>query len=118
MYTPNILIVSDAPNLRTSIAGILIHAGFHVDIASVTAARKLLDCKQFQFLFLDLSAPYRDGLKLLSSTRFMESPVCPIVISSTDSLDFRAKVMRNGAKEYLLKPVDPIEIIRCVQKVL
>ena len=102
-----ILIVSDVLNLRISVASIMENAGYQVETAHVTDARDFLKYKQFDLLLLDIRLPYKEGMKLLFSVRVTHPTMQTIVISSTDNIDFRAKVMRNGAKDFLLKPVEP-----------
>lgn len=118
MYKPRILIVSDVINLRISMARILEIAGYRVETATIISAAELLNDKQFQLLFLDLRNPYHEGMRLLSFVRYRYRLMHTVVISSIDDFNFRAKVMRNGAKDFLLKPIDPDEIIQACDELL
>ena len=118
MFKPHILVVSDVMNLRVSIAKILGHAGYRVETATINTAAEQLTYKQFQLLFLDLRTPYQEGMKLLSFVRYRHTLMHTIVISSIDSFDFREKAIRNGAEDYLLKPIDPGKIIQTCNSIL
>ncbi|MBE2221340.1 MAG: response regulator [Anaerolineae bacterium] len=110
--------MSDVKNLRISMASILEYAGYRVESTALNNATALLHDKQFHLLFLDLRTPYHEGMKFLSFVRYRYASMNIVVISSIDNLNFRAKVLRNGAKDYLLKPVDPGEIIQACNALL
>lgn len=112
MDKPNILIVSDVLNLRISVASILRNARYLVETAHVADAQEFLRHKQFDLLLLDIRLPHQAGMKLLFSARIMYPAMQTVVISSIDNFDFQAKVMRNGAKSFLLKPVEPGKIVQ------
>ena len=112
MDKPNILIVSDVLNLRISVASILKNARYRVETTHVLDAQEFMRHNRFDLLFLDIRLPHQAGMKLLFSARIMYPAMQTVVISSIDDIDFQAKVMRNGAKSFLLKPVEPGKIIQ------
>ncbi len=118
MLARNVLIISDTPNLSLSCACVLRHAGFEVGTTLFADARRRLRGKTYDLIFLDMRIPYREIMKLLSFIRLLKIPPAQIVImASADSRELRTKALQSGAGEYLLKPVEPAEMIRLAQRV-
>lgn len=114
-----ILVVDDEANLRTTLALILQREGYFVTTASdMASARKLLQAGAFDLMFLDLKMPQVDGLALLPEIRrlFPDMPV--LILTAHATLESAIEAVRQGARDYLLKPVDPPLIIARVSAVL
>jgi DNA-binding NtrC family response regulator len=115
----SILVIDDEANLRRTLALILQREGYEVSTAaSVQEARQCLEGGSFSLVFLDLKMPDANGLTLLPelSERYPRTPV--LVLTAHDKLDAALEAVRSGARDYLLKPVDPPEIIQRVREVL
>jgi DNA-binding NtrC family response regulator len=115
----SILLVDDEENLRRTLAIILKREGYEVETAAtVKEARQHLEASSYDLTFLDLKLPDADGLTLLPElrTRFPEMPV--LILTAHDKLDAAMEAIRHGARDYLLKPLDPLEIIKRVKDIL
>ncbi len=114
-----LLLVEDDPNLRSTMALVLQRAGFGVETAvSLTAARQQLQTKRFDLLLLDLDLSGECGLPLLSEVRTFHTDTQTVILSAQISTTLQQKALRNGARGYLVKPVDPLEIIIFVRSLL
>lgn len=115
----SILIIDDEANLRATLALILQRAGFTVTTAAnVGEARQYLQIGPFDLIFLDLKMPEEDGITLLPEIR-SRSPDTPVfILTAHATLDSAIAAIRSGARDYLLKPIDPAQIIQRVQDVL
>ncbi len=116
---PLILLVDDEENLRRTLALILIREGYDVDMAAtVNEARQHFDSTSYDLTFLDLKLPDANGLTLLPElrSRFPEMPV--VVLTAHDKLDAAIEAVRQGARDYLLKPLDPPLIIQRIKELL
>jgi DNA-binding response OmpR family regulator len=114
-----LLLVEDDPNLRSTMALVLQRAGFRVETAvSLPTARQYLQTKQFDLLLLDLDLAGECGLPLLSEVRTFHADTQTVIFSAQISTTLQQKAMRNGARGYLVKPVDPLEIIILVRSLL
>jgi hypothetical protein len=112
-----ILVISDSHNLRLSLAGLLIHAGYSVNAASPGDMPHLLNTKSFDLLILELRTPFESGLKVLISVRSLyKLPV--IVLSTATYPDVKQRALIHGARSFLLEPVEPEEIVQCVRKAI
>ncbi len=115
----SILVIDDEENLRRTLAIILQRAGYEVVTAgSVKEARQLIDASIYDLTFLDLKLQDEYGLTFLPElrSRFPEMPV--LILTAHDKLDAAIEAVRKGARDYLLKPVDPPLIIKRVEEIL
>jgi DNA-binding NtrC family response regulator len=115
----SILIIDDEENLRRTLAMILIREGYVVTTAAnVHEAHQCLQADSFSLVLLDLKMPDANGLTLLPELR-EQYPYTPVlVLTAHDKLDAALEAVQGGAREYLLKPVDPTVIIQRVKEVL
>jgi DNA-binding response OmpR family regulator len=114
-----ILIIDDEQNLRQSLAAILQKAGYSVTaVGHPLEALQSLTAGPYDLVFLDLQLPDMDGLKLLAEMhqQYPEMPV--LILTAHGSLQSSIEAVRSGARDYLLKPIDPPLILARVHEVL
>jgi DNA-binding response OmpR family regulator len=114
-----ILIIDDETNLRRSLALILQRAGYAVTAAENAAqVHQCLEAGAFDLVFLDLKMPDVNGMELLPEIRkkYPEMPV--LILTAHATLDSAIEAVRKGARDYLLKPIDPDQILIRVEEVL
>ncbi len=115
----SILVVDDEPLLRRSLALILQRAGYQVTMAaSAVEALQCLQAGPFDLIFLDLKMPEMDGLTLLGEMRTHGPEIPVFILTAHATLESAMEAVRQGARDYLLKPIDPDAILARVQKVL
>jgi DNA-binding response OmpR family regulator len=115
----SILVVDDEENLRRTLALILQREGYMVmTAASAEEARGWFQNGAFDLVFLDLKLPDASGLTLLPEMRsdYPDMPV--LILTAQDKLGVALEAVRNGARDYLLKPVDPLILLARVKEVL
>jgi len=114
-----ILIADDEKNIRDSVAAYLVSEGMEAATASDGAeARARLENEAFDGLILDLKMPRLDGLALLAWLQEAGPPVPVIVISAYGDVRDAVQAMKLGAKDYLVKPFDPDELVMRLRRVL
>jgi putative two-component system response regulator len=118
-----ILIVDDEPANVRLLQRILQREGFR----NIEATH---DPRQFLALFascapdiilLDLHMPGVDGFTLMAQLRerIPEGDFVPIVVLTADvTPEARQRALRSGAKDFLTKPVDPIEVVLRIRNLL
>jgi DNA-binding NtrC family response regulator len=115
----SILIVDDEVNLRKTLAMILAREGYTVTtVNNVQEARECLHSASFSLMFLDLKMPGENGLTLLPELHQRHPSMPVLVLTAHDNLDAALEAVHGGARDYLLKPVDPTVIIQRVREVL
>ncbi len=103
---PSVLIVDDDPDFQAAMAEIVRSEGFEVETAgSLADAHAIFKVRVPDVVLVDLTLPDGNGLELLSA---LEGPGAPemIVISGHATLDNAIEALRQGASDYLTKPVD------------
>jgi two-component system, OmpR family, response regulator RpaB len=114
-----ILIVDDEQNLRDTLAVILRDEGYQVyAAANASEALAFLRLRTFDIMFLDIRMPEKSGLELLPEIRQLHPRIPIFILTAFSSLDSAIEAMRRGANDYLLKPIDPGDILNRVEAVL
>ena len=120
MNTPaHILLIDDEPNLLHSLALILNGVGNKVDTAkNAETAIQLLQNEVFDLIFLDIKLPDMNGMDLLGRIREIDRDTPVIILTAHASLETAIDALRKGARDYLLKPIDPANLLERVRDVL
>lgn len=117
--TYTILIIDDEPNLRRSLALILQRAGFAVTTADNAAqVHQCLEAGAYDLVFLDLKMPDINGMELLPQIRSKYPDMPVVILTAHATLDSAIEAVRKGARDYLLKPIDPKQILMRIQDIL
>ncbi|MDQ2064780.1 sigma-54 dependent transcriptional regulator [Xinfangfangia sp. CPCC 101601] len=113
---PTVLLVEDAPSLRTIYRSVLGAAGFSVHLAS-TAAEGLAAFHRHRpnIVLLDLALPDRDGLSLMREILALTPDVCIITMTTDTSVTLAVEAMRAGAYDFLVKPFEDDRFLSAVQ---
>jgi DNA-binding response OmpR family regulator len=115
----SILIIDDEPNLRRSLALILQREGYSVTTAgNAQEAHQCLEAGPFDLVFLDLKMPDVSGLDLLPEIRELYPNMPVLILTAHATLDSAIEAVRKGARDYLLKPIEPDLILARVREVL
>ena len=114
-----ILIIDDEPNLRRSLGLILQRAGYSViTAANAGEALQLLQTGSYDLAFLDLKLPDINGIELLPQIKELYPEMPVLILTAHATLDTAIEAVRLGARDYLLKPIDPDNILNRVESVL
>ncbi len=119
MRNESVLVVDDAPEIRSSMEHILRQKGFFVDTASDgQEAVEKLEHRFFDILLIDLAMPRKDGMELLEFiTENSPETIC-IIITGFGTIKSAVEAMRRGAFDYLTKPVKTEEVLLIIEKAL
>ena len=115
--TPRILIVDDDPGQRSLLDSFLRGQGFETVLAdSGERALELLPAGKFSMMISDVRMPGLTGLETLQRAR-KNFPALPVLLV-TAYADIRDAVeaMRDGALNYLAKPIDLDELLATVRQ--
>ena len=101
-----ILIADDERHVAEGLQMLLADDGFEVDMATDgQAAWELIDGGNYAVVLADLRMPEVDGLELFSRMRSAHIPTEIIIITGKGSIDTAKEAMREGAYDYLEKPL-------------
>jgi two-component system response regulator PilR (NtrC family) len=101
-----ILVADDEPGIRTSLAEVLRDAGYRVETAADgAAALAALETNDFSAIVTDLRMPGADGLSVLQRAREISPQTIVILMTAHASIETAVEALRQGAMDYVLKPV-------------
>lgn len=114
-----ILVIDDEPFLRLTLGAILQKAGYQVVMAEGgRVALAALQENTFDMAFLDLMMPDINGLELLPKMHKIDSGLPVLILTAHASLDSAREAIKLGARDYILKPVDPPTLLLRVGEIL
>ncbi len=103
----SILIVDDERGQREILTMILQGEGYAVSEAStVREALTLLDRQEFDLILTDLKMPGQSGLELLAQVMTDDPQQCVIMMTAHGTVDSAVSAMKQGAFDYLEKPLE------------
>jgi len=114
-----ILIVDDELSVRDSLLNWFRKDGYDVaTAASAVEAIKALDQASYDVILLDIKMPGMDGMELLSRIRATSSASAVIMMTAFASVETAVRALKDGAFDYVTKPIDPDELSHLVRRAL
>ncbi len=119
MAKERILLVEDSQSLAAIYRAQLETRGFEVDHADTgRAGLGLADRSDYPLILLDLGLPDLDGLELLRAWRAAAKPAEIIVITANASIAKAVQAVREGAYDYLVKPITRDRLLTTIDNAL
>jgi len=117
--TVNILVVDDELSVRDSLTKWFIEDGYRADAAvDATVALKKLKPGVWDIVFLDIKLPGMDGMELQQRIKSIDPNATIIMITAYATVDTAVKSLKEGAYDYVTKPVDPDYLSHLVANVI
>jgi len=114
-----ILIVDDEFSVRDSLDGWFRRDGFRTGTAdSAEAALGRLKEGPWDVVLLDIRMPGMDGMELQRRIHEIDPDLPVIMITAFASVDTAVRAMKQGAFDYITKPIDPDELSHQVVKAI
>src|ERR1700736_4892761 len=102
-----LLLVEDKNELRAMLRKALERWGYAVDeAADGTAAIQKVRARRYLLVITDLKMPGASGLDVLRATKQADATIPVILLTAFGSVDEAVTAMKEGAFEFLQKPVD------------
>jgi len=115
--TPRILIVDDDPGQRSLLDSFLHSQGFETVLAdSGERALEMLRAGHFSLMISDVRMPGMSGLETLRRARQQHAVLPVLLVTAYAEIREAVGAMRDGALNYLAKPIDLDELLRTVQQ--
>jgi len=103
-----VLVVDDEAVARNLYSDVLIAGGHQVRaVASGAEALDAFAHERFDVVVTDLILPGMDGMQLLSELKRRRSDVEIIVVTALEKVEPAVRALKNGASDYLVKPLAP-----------
>ena len=115
----DILLVEDKASLRNAMRLTLENAGYSVtESADARSAANEISTTRHRLVLTDLRMPNGSGLDVLRAARAADSDVPVIVMTAFGSIDEAVQAMKDGAHDFLQKPVDSNHLLLLVDRAL
>jgi DNA-binding NtrC family response regulator len=112
----SMLIVDDESSVRESLRQWFLPEGYRVETAAeaVEALDKLRD-SSFDIVLLDIKMPGMDGIELQQRLKEIDSQLAIIIMTAYATVDTAVQALKQGAYDYITKPVDPDDLSRLIR---
>lgn len=115
----NILVVDDQAHIRRLYEYTLEKNGYQPYTAGDGAqALKLMETTHIDLVILDLMMPTMDGYTFLKTMRDSGSSIPVLIITARDSAEDVRKAFTMGTDDFMVKPVDDVEMILRIRALL
>ena len=119
MDRDRILVVDDDPLIRGSLYEMLRGRRYDVEMASDGAeALESLKRRPFQLVLADWKMPRVDGMGLLDHIKTHYPGVSVVIITGFGNIGSAVEAIRQGAFDYLTKPIQPEELEATIKRAL
>ncbi len=114
-----ILIVDDEASVRDSLYQWFTADGYRVDTADEgNSALKKLQEHPWDIILLDIKMPGMDGIELQNRIKQIDKNIVTIIITAYASVDTAIKALKDGAFDYVTKPIDPDDLSRLIRNAI
>ena len=112
-----VLVVDDEQTARSFVGGALGDAGYEaIEAGDLAQARQAIATGAADIVLLDVVLPDGSGLSLLQQIA-LENPSPPVIlITAFGEVDLAVQAMKQGALDFLQKPLDLEQLIGAVQR--
>ena len=104
--TTSVLVVDDEPGIRAALRANFLRHGWRVETSScVRDAIRNLEGKEFDLVVTDIRMPDGTGLEVMRAVRQLSPGTAVILLTAFGSVPDAVTAMRDGALDYLTKPI-------------
>lgn len=116
-----LLIVEDEKMIRQGIQAMVLHSPVHFDeiilCKNGAEAYEVVKSQKIDVMITDIRMPKMDGITLVKEIQTLPHVPKVIVISGYDDFSYAVELMRCGAREYILKPVEREKLVEILVKI-
>lgn len=114
-----VLIVDDHPNVLVILQDLLEREGFKVlTSGNYDEALPFVEGEDLDVIITDLKMPGKSGMDLLNYSRKRRPDIPIVMISGHGDIESAVTAMKNGAFDFISKPIDETELILVVRRAL
>lgn len=111
---PSLMVVDDEPGIRTALRANFVRHGWRVEAASgVREAIRHLQGQSFDLVITDMRMPDGSGTDVMRAARSSWANTAVILLTAYGSVPDAVNAMRDGALDYLTKPI-PFDRLQAV----
>jgi DNA-binding NtrC family response regulator len=111
-----ILICDDEPSVRDSLGNWFRDEGYAVEVAvSGRDTLEKITREQWDIYLIDIKMPGMDGLELQRKLKAADPSATIILMTAFASVESAVEAMKQGAYDYIVKPIDPDDLEHLVR---
>ncbi|MDW7681419.1 MAG: sigma-54 dependent transcriptional regulator, partial [bacterium] len=115
----SILIVDDEFSVRDSLCKWFRSDGYNVDTAeSAAAALEKFKKSSWDIILLDIKMPGMDGIEFNRHIQSLNKNIIVIIITAYASVDTAVQSIKDGAFDYISKPIDPDNLTHVIRNAI
>ncbi|MGZ6480356.1 MAG: sigma-54-dependent transcriptional regulator, partial [Bdellovibrionales bacterium] len=123
----SVLIVDDESELRKSVASVLTTTmpDFKFEINEASNGREAIDkvahagkSAGYDLVLMDVRMPEMDGLEALAQIKSLDPRIFVVIMTAHSNLQDAVHAIRDGAYDYVEKPVQPEKLAQIVKKAI
>ncbi len=115
-----VLIVEDEKMIRQGIKTMIQRSGVPVEVImecnNGEMALEVIKEQKIDVMFTDIRMPKMDGIELVRQMQSCEHIPLTVAISGYDDFSYAVEMLRNGVREYILKPIEREKIVEILTK--
>ena len=112
-----ILLVDDDPDLSSSLCDLLQPEGYEVTVANgIESARRAAAAFDPDIALLDVKLGSANGIDLIATLKRQRPELACVVMTGHANTEIAVRALREGADDFLVKPVDPLSLIRTLNR--
>ncbi len=113
----SILLVDDDKSILRILTRILQKQGYGVRTAETgREAEEMINSQSYDLALIDVKLPDTDGVDLLQKIQVTRPNMIKIILTGFASMDNGIKALNSGADAYLVKPVEPTELLKILKE--
>ncbi len=117
MGKQNILLVDDDKSILRILTRILQKQGYNIHTAETgREAEEKINSQSYDLALIDVKLPDTDGVDLLRKIQATRPNMIKIILTGFASMDNGIKALNSGADAYLVKPVEPTELLKILKE--
>ena len=111
----HILVVDDEFTVRDSLYQWFRKDGYEVTaVENATEALQAMQDQRYEVVLLDIKMPGMDGVELQAHLHHIDPAAAVIMITAFASVETAVRALKQGAFDYVTKPIDPDELSHLV----
>ncbi len=115
-----LLIVEDEKMIRQGIKTMVQRSGVPIEVIlecnNGETALEVIKEHKIDVMFTDIRMPKMDGIELVKQMQSCEHVPLTVAISGYDDFSYAVEMLRNGVREYILKPIEREKIVSILKK--
>jgi len=120
IYHARILIVDDQP-VNVELLQYLLQSSGYQAVSATTDPRVVADwhaAQRYDLIILDLQMPEMSGFDVMAALKSLEADAWLPVLVVTAQPDHKIRALEMGARDFLSKPFDPLEVLTRIRNLL